>query len=129
MKLEDKLEILLRNYIDDHDLEVNVHVDLTGEWQYDFDSRIVNVTIQNDEDANYCMKKLCDELGLNWNCPMFLISLLHEIGHDQTIYNFTIDEWILPTFYCKLKSMMCEEAVENDYMIYMRSPRELIATK
>ena len=128
-KFEDKLQMLLQNYLSDNGFTVDIRVNNNEDWYYESDFRFINATMRRDPVIDSWFRELCDELGLEWNCPMFLLSMLHELGHDETIDDFTEFEWDLPSFYTFLKGVMIEEEPsKEDYMTYFRSPREIVAT-
>lgn len=129
-KFETKLEMLLQNYLSDNGFTVDVRVDNNLDWFYDSDFRFINATMRRDPVVDGWFREVCDELGLEWNCPMFLLSMLHELGHDETIDDFTEFEWDLSSIYVALKGVMVEDdnITKESYMIYFRSPREIVAT-
>ena len=124
----EELCTLLKNFINNFGFELEVKCD-GGDWYYDMFNDIINISIYGNNYIDNLYKKVCYELGLEWNCPMFLMSFLHEVGHDYTIDFCDEFEWNLVDVFVKLKGIMCDNITDNDYYTYFYSPREKMATE
>lgn len=100
-----------------------------SDWYYDYYNDIININVYHADEVDEMFTEVCKTLGLEWECPIFLMSLLHEFGHAQTIDECDTFEWNLVDIYVKLKGIMSEKIVDKDYFTYFYSPREKVATE
>ena len=120
----DKLQEFINKYVEGLTIICN-----GNDWYYDWRTDEININLYYNEEADRLFSNVCKELGLNWNCPMPLMSYLHEVGHYQTIEDCDTLLWNLTDIYTRLKGIMSDEITEKDHYVYFFAPRERVATE
>ena len=108
-----------------------VDINYGDDFYYSFGDQAI--TISKDlPDHIDIYKKFCYKKGLKYNVNDYVICLLHEVGHDQTI--LFLNEFL---YWIDMKLAILLESIEcYNYLlhwivcqIYFRLPCEIIATK
>jgi hypothetical protein len=119
-----ELNVIINDYVSQFDLTA----ELGSDFCYYSRINTIHYALAVVDRAGENFKEFANSLKPNMQVPIFLLSLLHEIGHHET-WEVLTDEEI--SYSTEIKNLIQEEQVftkETDF-IYFNLPDERIATE
>ena len=124
------IEYIIKSFLLKFNINLNVVYGDT-EFCYVDETETIYVCNMVDDETDKIFEKVCLELGLENNCPLFILSILHEVGHyvDFNItHQSSVDDFDLLETFVALTGLL-RVPTDDDVYTYMTSYREKVATQ
>ena len=103
-----------------------VEVVYNTDFAYDYGSSTIYYALLIPDTAGQLLMNFARQHGLKYDCGSFYLSLLHEVGHHETLDLLDDDE---EEYSLKIKKQMGETDKISDILTYFNLPDEIAATK
>ena len=116
----------LNKWLAEHDFEVSTKKG--DEWCYFYSKSLITYEVGEEmTEQNERFLEVCRECGLEYEVSLFTLSFFHELGHHETMDDFTDREWARDE---KVKSRV-ENSFDYERMdyTYFHLPSEYCATE
>ena len=118
----------LNSWLDKNATRVDIKWD--SEWCYTAPDSLITITKDKPHDLEWYID-FCKSKGLKHDVSWYTLCLLHEIGHDQTVY--FLDEWeykidFIGSYITSIYSFT-RFGLWLKCQLYFRLPTEIVATE
>lgn len=126
-----RVDYVLNNFLQKNGFDCSAAYDVKADSYYDIDNEEITLGGKPDEEADRIFIKYLEELELNGEWNISLMTFMHELGHHMTLHLLSEeeeDESAKIKFFCGIISENFGDD-EGACNMYFRCPEEAIATE